>query len=133
MDQALGRLVDMSYWWHVALDLPYMAIVAFALSFPFAFVVSVLHEVRARAPSVFRYSMGGVLCASFWVFVFAIAYGMCITKQFSVIDILERAFTIELGFILLAGAFGRYCFARMRKASFNKTRIAAEIQNLADS
>lgn len=121
VDQALGRLVNASYWRDVALDLPYLTIVAFALSFPFAFVISGLHEVQGRVPSVFRYSMGGVLCALFWVFVFAIVYGGWIAEQFSIIDILERAFTIELGFILLSGAFGGYCFARMRKASFNKT------------
>ena len=121
VDQALGRLANSSYWRDFALDLPYLSIVAFALSFPFAFVISGLHEVRGRVPSVFRYSMGGALCALFWVFVFAIVYGGWIAEQFSIIDILERAFTIELGFILLSGAFGGYCFARMRKASFNKT------------
>jgi len=122
VEEAMGRLFSASYWWDAARDLPALILTTFILALPFALVVSALRDARGQKPGVVYYSAAGTICALFWVIVFATIFGLWIAERFSLVDILERMFTLDLVFILLAGTLGGYCFARLRTVDFERAR-----------
>ena len=117
VETARGMLANASYWAEAAWSLAPLSLGIFALSLPFAIVVSGFPEARGEEPRIYRYAVVGGICPLIWVAIVAATIHQSPEAEiFRRIEALDIALRPELGFLLIAGVCGGYCFGRIRAA-----------------
>ncbi|WP_291821487.1 hypothetical protein [Bosea sp. (in: a-proteobacteria)] len=116
VETAYEMLASVSYWTEAAWSLVPLSLATFALSLPFAIVVSAFPEARGGKPRLGRYAVVGGICPIVWVALAAALLQPSETETYPRMDAADIIARPELGFLVIAGLFGGYCFGRMRMA-----------------
>lgn len=116
VETAYAMLANASYWAEAAWSLAPLSLSIFALSLPFAIVASGFPEARGEEPRIYRYAVFGGICPLVWIIMAAVFLQSSEAEIFRGNEALDIAARPELGFLVIAGVCGGYCFGRLRGA-----------------